>query len=98
MLDNIPHVKAYRMNIGDDMATIAIKSGADDIDGTVGHEEIMHEAGSMTRTDYNRDELARLVESTGQTAVRRNTDYTSADVYRSNGHIHRLELPIVQQG
>jgi len=98
MLDNIPHVKAYRMNIGDDMATIAIKSGADDIDGTVGHEEIMHEAGSMTRTDYNRDELARLVESTGQTAVRRNTDYTSVDVYRSNGQIHRLELPIVEQG
>ncbi|MEC7532495.1 MAG: CofH family radical SAM protein, partial [Candidatus Thermoplasmatota archaeon] len=29
MLDNIPHIKAYRMNIGDHLATIAINSGAD---------------------------------------------------------------------
>ena len=98
MLDNIPHVKAYRMNIGDDLATIAIKSGADDIDGTVGHEEIMHEAGSKVRTDYNRDDIARLVESTGQIAVKRNTDYTNTVVYRPNGHIHRLALPIAEQG
>ena len=86
------------MNIGDDLATIAIKSGADDIDGTVGHEEIMHEAGSKVRTDYNRDDIARLVESTGQIAVKRNTDYTNTVVYRPNGHIHRLALPIAEQG
>ena len=42
MLDNIPHIKAYRMNIGSNVASIALNSGADDIDGTVNHEEIMH--------------------------------------------------------
>ena len=51
MLDNIPHIKAYRMNIGDYVASFSINSGADDIDGTVGNEEIMHEAGSKTRLD-----------------------------------------------
>ena len=44
MLDNIPHIKAYRMNIGDDVGCLALQCGADDIDGTVGNEESMHEA------------------------------------------------------
>ena len=42
MLDNIPHIKSYRMNLGDDIATLALLHGADDFDGTVGREEIMH--------------------------------------------------------
>ena len=43
MLHNIPHIKAYRMNIGDKISELALHYGADDFDGTVGHEEIMHE-------------------------------------------------------
>ena len=39
VLDNISHIKAYRMNIGDAVAQMALSAGADDIDGTVGHEE-----------------------------------------------------------
>ena len=35
MLNNIPHIKAYRMNIGDHLAELALQYGADDIDGTV---------------------------------------------------------------
>ena len=74
-LDNIPHIKAYRMNIGDDIAQLALLSGADDIDGTVGHEEIMHSAGSKTALDSSNQDLIRLIQETGQIAVRRNTDY-----------------------
>ena len=98
MLDNIPHLKAYRMNIGDHLATVAILSGADDIDGTVGREEIMHEAGSRVRTDYNRDQMALLIESTGQIAVKRNTDYSYAMEYRTNVNNIRMELPIAEHG
>ena len=46
LLDSIPHIKAYRMNIGDELAELALQFGADDIDGTVQQESIMHLAGS----------------------------------------------------
>ena len=80
MLDNIPHIKAYRMNIGDDVAQLALLSGADDIDGTVGHEEIMHSAGSTTALDSSNQDLIRLIHETGQIAVRRNTVYSKFNI------------------
>ena len=95
MLDNIPHVKAYRMNIGDHLASIAINSGADDIDGTVGNEEIMHEAGSTTRIDYSRDELSRLVESSGLIPVKRNSDYSHTEIYVRETNQSELRLPVL---
>ena len=97
MLDNIPHLKAYRMNIGDHLAQIAIHSGADDIDGTVGHEEIMHEAGSTTRVDYDANRMQKLVESAGLVPVKRNSTYSSFE--SSDGHTNseKMKLPIAGQ-
>ena len=46
MLDNFPHVKAYWVMLGIKTAQVALSYGADDIDGTVVHEIIYHEAGS----------------------------------------------------
>lgn len=97
MLDNIPHIKAYRMNIGDHLASIAINSGADDIDGTVGHEEIMHVAGSTTRVDYDRDKLARLIESSGQEPVKRDSTYSRFEAIVSEPIIESKNLPIIGQ-
>ena len=76
MLDNIPHIKAYRMNLGDYVAELALIGGADDIDGTVGHEEIMHAAGSTTALDDDRQHLASLIQDIGGVPVQRNTIYT----------------------
>ena len=47
MLNNIPHIKAYRMNIGDHLSELGLQYGADDIDGTVQKESIMHLAGGL---------------------------------------------------
>lgn len=80
MLDNIPHIKAYRMNIGDSVAQMALVSGADDIDGTVGHEEIMHAAGSTTPLDSQVNDLVQLIEDTNQLSVRRNSIYSKFEV------------------
>jgi len=77
MLDNIPHIKAYRMNLGNHIAQLALHSGADDIDGTVGHEEIMHAAGSKTGVDDGVQELAALIQSAGGIPIRRNTIYSA---------------------
>ena len=75
MLDNIPHIKAYRMNLDDKLSSLCLTAGADDIDGTVGHEEIMHEAGSTTNLDTSETGLIRLIVNTGSTPVRRNSTY-----------------------
>ncbi len=85
MLDNIPHIKAYRMNLGDKLSSLCLTAGADDIDGTVGHEEIMHEAGSTTDLDTPESELIRLIVNTGSTPIRRNSTYNEFT------EIHSLE-------
>jgi aminodeoxyfutalosine synthase len=81
MLDNIPHIKAYRMNIGDEIAELALQYGADDIDGTVQKESIMHLAGSTAPLDYDKAQLARLVVDAGAKPVQRNTIYTVFEKY-----------------
>ena len=97
MLDNIPHIKAYRMNIGDHLATIAINSGADDIDGTVGHEEIMHVAGSTTNLNYDSYKLGNLIESAGQTPVKRDSTYTRFEPLELKPKRESQPLPIIGQ-
>ncbi|HIG34314.1 MAG TPA: CofH family radical SAM protein [Candidatus Poseidoniales archaeon] len=97
MLDNIPHIKAYRMNIGDHLASIAINSGADDIDGTVGHEEIMHIAGSTASVDYDSAKLARLINSAGQEPVKRDSTYTKFEPIISEPISDWQILPIIGQ-
>ena len=77
MLNNIPHIKAYRMNIGDRMSELALHFGADDFDGTVGHEEIMHEAGSQTYLSYSKRQLAKFIFDSNGMPVQRNSNYTN---------------------
>ena len=96
MLDNIPHIKAYRMNIGSHVASIALNSGADDIDGTVNHEEIMHEAGSSARLDSDSNELARLIEDIDLAPVKRNTTYTEFTRYKRKPDNGGRKLPVAQ--
>ena len=50
-LDNFPHIKAYWVMIGPQMAQIALSFGADDMDGTVKEEVITHMAGAETDQD-----------------------------------------------
>ena len=95
MLDNIPHIKAYRMNIGDSVAQMALVAGADDIDGTVGHEEIMHSAGSTTPLDSDAHDLVKLIQETKQLPVRRNSIYNKFEMINSEKHEYN-SLPVLQ--
>tara|TARA_B100000029_G_scaffold93465_3_gene83515 strand:- start:31017 stop:32198 length:1182 start_codon:yes stop_codon:yes gene_type:complete len=93
MLDNISHIKAYRMNLGDHLSSFCLNAGADDIDGTVGHEEIMHDAGSKTRLDTPESTLIKLITSSGSRPIRRNSTYDQfSDVEFEH---NSLSLPIV---
>ncbi len=97
MLDNIPHIKAYRMNLGSQTASLALLVGADDLDGTVSHEEIMQEAGSNARLDTDSDELSRLIESIDSIPIKRNTLYTEFSRFQRKLSDDSRRLPIAQQ-
>ncbi len=75
MLDNFPHVKAYWIMLGMKTAQIALSFGADDIDGTVVHEKIYHEAGSTSPQELTVAELRALIQETGRDPVERDTLY-----------------------
>jgi len=75
MLDNFPHVKAYWVMLGIKTAQLALSFGADDLDGTVVHEKIYHDAGSDSPQDVTVAELRHLIEEAGRVPVERDTLY-----------------------
>jgi aminodeoxyfutalosine synthase len=75
MLDNFPHIKAYWVMLGIKTAQLALSFGADDIDGTVVHERIYHDAGSDSPQELTVIELRRLIEEAGRIPVERDTLY-----------------------
>src|SRR3954467_8953936 len=75
MLDNFAHVKAYWVMLGIKAAQIALSYGADDIDGTVVHEKIYHDAGSDSPQELSVAEIRRLIEEAGRVPVERDTLY-----------------------
>jgi aminodeoxyfutalosine synthase len=75
MLDNIPHIKAYWIMMTPSIAQIALRFGADDIDGTVVEEKIYHDAGATTSQSLRRGDLLRLIRAAGREPVERDTLY-----------------------
>ena len=92
LLESIPHIKAYRMNIGDELAELALQFGADDIDGTVQQESIMHLAGSTTPLTHNLQQLAKLIHNAKCTPIKRNTTYTHFSEYIPPEPVKRLPM------
>jgi aminodeoxyfutalosine synthase len=77
LLDNFPHIKAYWQMMTAKIAQIALRFGADDIDGTVIEEKIYHDAGATTPQGMRREELMRLITAAGRVPVERDTLYRS---------------------
>lgn len=75
MLDNFDHIKAYWVMLSPRVAQVSLAFGADDIDGTVLEETIVHEAGAETPTGLTVEELASLIRETGRIPVERDTLY-----------------------
>jgi len=77
ILDNIPHIKAYWRVLGIRMAQAGLMSGADDIDGTIGREDVMHDAGSSAPRSMSPKRLAQIIENTSLNAYRRDALHRS---------------------
>ncbi|MCG8555675.1 MAG: aminofutalosine synthase MqnE [Proteobacteria bacterium] len=75
LLDNIPHIKAYWVSLTVPTAQVALRFGADDLDGTIVHETIYHAAGSTAPMALTRDELIRLIREAGRVPIERGTLY-----------------------
>jgi aminodeoxyfutalosine synthase len=79
LLDNFDHIKAYWIMLTPRIAQIALRFGADDIDGTVIEEKIYHDAGATTAQFTPRGELERLIREAGRVPVERDTLYHPID-------------------
>ena len=85
MLDNFDHIKAYWIMLTPRIAQIALRFGANDLDGTVVEEKIYHDAGATTPEGLTRIELERLIRAAGCVPVERDTLYNPID---------RTQMPI----
>jgi aminodeoxyfutalosine synthase len=81
MLDNIPHIKAFWIATGVELAQTALWFGVDDLDGTVQEEKIYHMAGSSTPEGMTTSTLTRLVRSAGREPLERDTLYNIVNTF-----------------
>ncbi len=75
MLDNIEHIKAYWIMLGLGTAQLALAYGADDLDGTVRHEAICHQAGGTTPECLSVAQIEQQIREAGREPVERDTLY-----------------------
>jgi aminodeoxyfutalosine synthase len=79
MCDNIPHVKAFWIATGVDVAQTSLWFGVDDLDGTVQEEKIYHMAGAVTPEAMTTAEISRLIRAAGREPLERDTLYNIVD-------------------
>ena len=89
VLDNFPHIKAYWQMMTPKIAQIALRFGADDIDGTVIEEKIYHDAGATTPQGMRRQGSGALDPRGGQGTGRArhavSAGYADGDVGHGRG-------------
>lgn len=74
-LDNFPHIKAYWVSLTPEVAQVALSFGADDIDGTIFRERIIHAAGIQVEEGMTPEDLSTLIADAGFVPVERNSFY-----------------------
>lgn len=75
VLDNIPHIKAYWIMLGEKLAQLALLFGADCLEGTVIDERIAHSAGARSKKGSTIEELIYLIKEAGKVPVERDSFY-----------------------
>jgi len=94
LLDNFDHIKAYWIMLGEKTAQTALSVGADDLDGTVIHELIYHDAGAKTPQGLTVAQIHRMIREAGREPVERDTLYRRV-LRDDGGAAWRLGEPIV---
>ncbi len=81
MLDNFPHIKAYWVMLTEEVASIALHFGADDLDGTVGEERIAHDAGAISPMKLAKEHIIKIIRDAGKIPVERDARYNPLHIY-----------------
>lgn len=84
ILDNFPHIKAYWVMLTEEVASVALNFGADDMDGTVGGEKIAHDAGAISPMALAKEKLIKIINDAGKIPVERDVYYNALNVNTTN--------------
>lgn len=79
LFDNVSHLKAYWIMLGPKTAQVALAFGANDLDGTVVEERIVHMAGATSPEEMTVAELRHLIEGAGRVPQERDTLYNPVE-------------------
>jgi len=82
VLNNFDHIKAYWIMLGEKISQLALRFGADDIDGTIIEEKITRSAGGLTGGQMTAEQLAALIAKAGRTPVERDSFYKKVRAYK----------------
>ena len=66
ILDNFRNIKAYWVMLTVPVAQVALSFGANDIDGTIHHENILHDAGATSPRALAEDEIIKVIREAGR--------------------------------
>ena len=66
MLDNFKNIKAYWVMLTVPVAQIALNFGANDIDGTIHKETILHDAGATSPINLAEDDIIKIIREIGR--------------------------------
>ncbi len=67
--------------LGLKIAQLALEFGANDLDGTVVTEKIVHSAGAESAQELTKEELIEVIKEAGKTPAERDTFYNVLCVY-----------------
>ena len=79
LLDNFKHIKSYWVTMGEETASMALHFGADDLDGTIGEEKIMHAADAESPFCMAKERLESLIRSARREPLERDALYHTFD-------------------
>jgi len=81
LFDNVPHVKAYWVMLGEETASIGLNYGASDLDGTIGVEKIAHAALASSPLGLARERMVDMIKEAGRVPVERDALYRVVRTY-----------------
>ncbi len=86
-LDNIPHLTAYWVSLGLELARRSLDYGADDLHGTLVEEKILHLAGAKTPRRLSGHDLIEAIRQAGYEPAQRNSHYEIIRRFAGSGNV-----------
>lgn len=80
-LDNFSNIKAYWITLGEKLTQIALNFGANDIDGTLEEELVIHAAGTKESYGKTVDKLVSIIKDANKIPIQRDSFYNIIKVY-----------------